>query len=212
MVRREALSTHVLARLLSCFIGHRSQVKVLGVFPANLIPSARAIRHTLHEHEACCFIANTDPHTLPGQHWVAFFIKPNPRAKNNFSVEFFDSYGMPMHIYEYLYAACQRKCYFSNIKHTNTLMLQHINSPVCGHYCVLFLYLRSCNSNGNSFASTLRFIANSGTNQTRRDNAIVFNIRSLSCRLRSSSSSNSRGLINVSTRGNQCCCARSNFQ
>ena len=53
----------------------------LGVFPADKIPT--------HPIADTCFVANTDPHYLPGTHWVAFYISPVKRAF------YFDSFGLP---------------------------------------------------------------------------------------------------------------------
>jgi hypothetical protein len=51
----------------------------VGVFPCNRIPKNI-------DRNPACIIANTDPHTKPGQHWVAFYIEDR-------HCEFFDSYG-----------------------------------------------------------------------------------------------------------------------
>lgn len=50
----------------------------IGVFLADEIPL------TLPSN--CCFIANTDPKTKAGQHWVTFFVTNEKKM-------FFDSYG-----------------------------------------------------------------------------------------------------------------------
>ena len=57
----------------------------LGVFPSNKLPRKRRYPSSL--------IANTDPDTKPGQHWIAMYF-PSKTKK-----EFFDSYGMPPSFY-----------------------------------------------------------------------------------------------------------------
>ncbi len=93
----------------------------LGVFPADKIP--------IVEYKPAAFIANTDPSTMPGQHWVAFFFSENQS-------EYFDSYGIPprpdFEVYlkklgEYKY---------------NDVTLQDFNTTVCGQYCIYFLHFR----------------------------------------------------------------------
>jgi hypothetical protein len=91
-------------------------------------------------YRARCFIANTDPSTAPGYHWVAFVVF----ASRPSIIYFFDSFGMPLTSYDDLYKTCLNKGYFSDthiVSSVNSRSLQGPASTVCGHYCILFLYL-----------------------------------------------------------------------
>ena len=55
-----------------------------GVFAADEVPKIIT--------SPCGFVANTDPSTEPGTHWVAFYFPSREKG------EFFDSYGYPLNI------------------------------------------------------------------------------------------------------------------
>ena len=55
-----------------------------GVYPADRLPE---IPNTFDRPKA--FVANTDNHDFPGQHWVAFYFPSKGPS------EYFDSYGLP---------------------------------------------------------------------------------------------------------------------
>ena len=74
------------------------------------------------------FVANTDPSTEPGTHWVAFYFPSREKG------EFFDSYGHSPEHYGF-------KSY--NIEIWNQHKLQSSWSNVCGHYCIFYLYHKS---------------------------------------------------------------------
>ena len=57
-----------------------------GVFPADEVPE-------IIDTFPCGFVANTDPSTEPGMHWVAFYFPSREKG------EFFDSYGNPPEYY-----------------------------------------------------------------------------------------------------------------
>ena len=100
-----------------------------GTFPKDRIPKK------IYKKFPISFIFNTDPHNLPGQHWVALFIDKN-RA------EYLDSFGLrPIccEIQNYL-----KKYKIKKIKY-NSYPLQSISSSTCGAYCILFIKMR-CNS------------------------------------------------------------------
>ena len=96
----------------------------LGVFAADELPSEFDV-----SNKPRCLIANTDPSSEVGSHWVAFYIIPFSKR-----YEFFDSYAIHPLIY------------FPNLKNNpsmiNPLSLQRLNSSVCGQYCIYYLYLR----------------------------------------------------------------------
>ena len=125
---------------MNALLASRStDVHFLGVFPFDQFPTASLCYPTTSLHSvntpALCTIINTDPSTSPGQHWVAFFKGPNAEQKQ---LEFFDSYGQTPLIYGFTFPP--------DIKIiSNTFPLQSLSTTVCGHYCILFLYLRSSN-------------------------------------------------------------------
>ena len=82
-----------------------------------------------------CFIANTHSSSEPGEHWVAFYVIDND------TLEFFDSYGQHPHVYfPHLHFVSQS--IYPLTLHYNNKKLQKLNSSVCGHYCLYYLYLR----------------------------------------------------------------------
>ena len=86
-----------------------------GVFAADQLPKLKTF--------PCGFVANTDPSTEPGMHWVAFYFPSTGKG------EFFDSYGHPPEYYG-----------FDEIETWNTRPIQSSWSEVCGQYCIFYLY------------------------------------------------------------------------
>ena len=83
----------------------------------------------------CSIIANTDPLHKPGEHWVALYLPPHSK-----SVEFFDSYGLsPATLHKDFETFCSRQ---GNQTIYNNVCLQNIDSQVCAHFCLFFLYSR----------------------------------------------------------------------
>ena len=149
-------------RLACCAVASRS-CSFMGVFSADQIPSREKLcsfaggtqrkrkkrkiggATAAKDQQPCCyrarsFIVNTDPSTLPGHHWVAFVVF----ADRSSVIYFFDSFGMPLTNYQELYNSCLNYAYFSDadiVTSVNTRSLQGATSTVCGHYCILFLYL-----------------------------------------------------------------------
>ena len=93
-----------------------------GVFPADQLPKTT-------DTFPCGFVANTDPSTEPGTHWVAFYFPSREKA------EFFDSYGRPPEYYGF-------KRY--DMETWNNRKLQSSWSEVCGQYCIFYLYHKGC--------------------------------------------------------------------
>ena len=104
--------------------------RFLGVFAADELPN----HISSSSPQPNCFIANTDPSSLGGSHWVAFYVLPDRRY------EFFDSYAIDPLIY-FPNSPLVLDSYPPHA--TNPKPLQRIDSSVCGHYCIYFLYLRS---------------------------------------------------------------------
>lgn len=94
-------------------------VVFLGVYPKDKVPRPTAY--------PACFVANTDPVTKPGEHWVAFYcMSPN-------YFEFFDSYGQSPSAYGFPHRT----------PHYNRKLIQSLTSSVCGQYCLFYIYFRS---------------------------------------------------------------------
>jgi len=95
----------------------------VGVFPSNRLPSLKKY--------PSCFIANEDPASKPGSHWVAFYIP------NKDTCEFFDTYG-----------GYTRNGHFKAFikKFDNTIVnANRVQSPistVCGQHALYFLFNR----------------------------------------------------------------------
>ena len=66
--------------------------KFCGVFPSDKLPQ------TIDKYP-CGFVANTDPSTKPGTHWMSIWIGPSDgKGENKRTVgEFFDSYMQLMY-------------------------------------------------------------------------------------------------------------------
>ena len=79
----------------------------LGIFAADTVPTTVNL--------PACYIANTDPISKPGTHWIAVFLDGKK--------EFFDSYGRPP----------PAKCAY------NTVRIQGPLSSTCGQYCLYYL-------------------------------------------------------------------------
>lgn len=79
-------------------------------------------------------IANTDPSTAPGEHWVLFFFRGT-------SVDFFDSLGRNIEAYhEDIRNFIDR--YSSEVNYLSH-RIQPLNSNMCGHFC-LYYALKCC--------------------------------------------------------------------
>ena len=78
------------------------------------------------------FVVNTDPSTLPGEHWVAIYITRDGEG------EYFDSYGQPVKLPEI------KTFLKKNARRTyhNRRPLQGPWTAVCGQYCIFFLLQR----------------------------------------------------------------------
>ena len=81
------------------------------------------------------FIVNTDPHDLPGKHWVCLYVPYNA------PIEFFDSLGHHPNFYsplfeKFIYSHSDEFIY-------STVPLQSNYSITCGHFC-LFYGVRRC--------------------------------------------------------------------
>ena len=105
----------------------RSDAKVrdmfLGVFPSDMIP--------VKEYPSS-LIVNTQPSSMNGEHWVAFFL---PRVG---VLEAFDSYGQNPGRYS---SWIKRWMGEDFVVMSNTVR-QNTDSTVCGQYCMFYVLLR----------------------------------------------------------------------
>lgn len=77
-------------------------------------------------------VMNTEPHTLPGEHWVAAFFAKDGQG------EFFDSYGREP---QGAMRALMNRCAW-NVKY-NQKPVQGLLASTCGHYCTYYLLHRA---------------------------------------------------------------------
>ena len=124
-----------LRRVMTKLLRH-SGVNFLGVYPSDHLPCVTV----LAARAPCCYIANSDPCTELGSHWVAFF-HSSPKT-----LEFFDSYGKTPSYYGLSIPNTMALKY-------NPLQLQADSSLLCGQWCILFLHRRA---QGTSFATLIR--------------------------------------------------------
>ena len=96
--------------------------RFLGVFSCDTIPK--------HPIKDTCFVSNTDPQHLPGQHWVAFYVASTGE------VYYFDSFGLPPLSAEFL-SFVERSAPFKWQR--NRIQLQDTSADTCGPHCVHFL-------------------------------------------------------------------------
>ena len=102
-------------------------------------------------------IVNTDPSTLPGEHWVCFYFPEKGPP------EFFDSLG---HHPEHYHPNFRNVLIVNGPDYLrNTERLQDYDSPYCGVYCLYYLVYRRL---GEDFQSILnRFGDDYSTNDAR---------------------------------------------
>ena len=102
----------------------KTSKKFCGVFPSDKLPQ------TIDKYP-CGLVANTDPSTKSGKHWVSIYLS-SPRKGS-----WFDSYGKSPESYGAAFTGFLEKHYddwdFNNRK------LQSDCSDVCGQYCIFFL-------------------------------------------------------------------------
>jgi hypothetical protein len=102
--------------------------KFCGVFPSDKLPQ------TIDRYP-CGFVANTDPSSEPGTHWVAFYFPSEQKG------EFFDSYGRAPEYYRDSFGDFLDK--HSCAWDFNRRKLQSAWSDVCGQYCIFYLSHRA---------------------------------------------------------------------
>jgi hypothetical protein len=105
--------------------------RFLGVFPRDWMPE---LPHS--PRLPVCYIMNSDPSSLPGSHWLAVF------ATDSDDLNFFDSFACPPAFYD---------IHFSSIAQSvASIALQSIDSTVCGHYCIYYLFHKALGHSNSS--------------------------------------------------------------
>ena len=117
-----------------------------GVFARNELP--------LDPIYPSCFIFNTAPRDMSGEHWLSVYYD-----KNGFC-DFFDSFGMPPENFN-------MKNYLNTTALSWKYNKQRIqgNSVYCGHYCILFLLFRAR-------SKTINFYRSFSDNYTENDSKL----------------------------------------
>ena len=77
-------------------------------------------------------IANTDPSTKSGSHWILFYFH------NNGNVEYFDSLGKTLSHYHYLIIIKTDKNNSNNYSRVVKKRIQPVNTTSCGQYCLYY--------------------------------------------------------------------------
>ena len=148
------------------------QVRILGVFPSDLIPFSHFLSSS-RESSLCC-IANTDPSTKPGTHWVAFYRD----LQNDSPLEFFDSYGQSPLSYGF-FSGNSKFPKDLPLSFNNTI-LQSLTSNVCGQYCLLFIHLRINSEQSKPLSFVVNKMLNLAPNSHLRDKCVAHLISALS--------------------------------
>lgn len=110
----------------------------LGVYACDELPAA------IHVKPPFGLVANTDPSTKPGKHWVGIFVARDGHG------EYFDSYGLgPLspHFLKFLNRTCG-----THWSH-NVRRLQGYDSTTCGHYVIAYLSHRCSGLTKENFFS-----------------------------------------------------------
>ena len=87
---------------------------------------------------------DTDLKDQPGNHWLALYA---PSAR---SIELFDSFGLSPSMYSLEFLDSLHSSY----------SLQSPSTSVCGHYCIVYIYLRSHNYSLYDIVDMLTDISN----------------------------------------------------
>lgn len=95
----------------------------VGVFASDRLPGSLPPRRPL------ILVANTDPHTKNGEHWVCLYIDNHG--------EYFDSFGeMPSEIFHrYMDKFCSTWL-------KNSVKIQSVLSAMCGHHVVTYALMK----------------------------------------------------------------------
>lgn len=107
---------------------HVTRPIFMGVFASDSLPEKI-------DHFPFLLIANSDPSTDSGSHWLAFYISSQEEG------EFFDSYGNQPSFYSHNFTKFMER--HSREIIFNSKHIQSNRSDVCGQYCLFFLIHRA---------------------------------------------------------------------
>ena len=138
---------------------HGTKVRWLGAFARDQIPDLK------HQRRPFALVINTDVATAPGQHWLALY---GPCGSSK--LEMFDSFGLDPKLYS-LDQSLASSFTFSN------RTIQDVSSKVCGHYALLFIYLRS---RGRSFDYTINSLEKNFTDASAARKMLDLSLAKLS--------------------------------
>ena len=110
---------------------HGTDVRWLGTYARDQIPPLE------HERQPFALVINMDVAAGPGKHWFAFYAH-----RGSTKIEMFDLFGLLPDFYSL----------DQSLIHFSTRSIQAFNTKVCGHYALLFIYLRS---RGYSFNNSI---------------------------------------------------------
>jgi len=82
-------------------------------------------------------VANTEPHTESGEHWIAIYVRDNADDV----IEYFDSYGRPPSDHYVLQLLRRNSQHYKYV--WNKYRLQGFETTVCGLYCLTYLKCRA---------------------------------------------------------------------
>ena len=99
----------------------------LGVFASDQVP-----HFDRRQRRPFALVVNTDPSNRPGAHWLAFYASADLSSP---PLEMFDSYGFSPSMHSLAYLATRI--------HSSSVSYQSIDSSICGHYCLFFLFNRA---------------------------------------------------------------------
>ena len=142
-------------------------------------------------------VANTDPASEPGKHWIAFYFDRHGH------LDYFDSYGLPPTVYPRLteFAAVN-----SRTQSYNDRPLQGFYSDVCGQYCIAFLAMRA---RDYTLTDVVNYYSGGrpgdGDALVAREVNSLYNIKKRKRIVFSSSSSRGSGVTQWQRQ--QCCCS-----
>ena len=106
----------------------KTSKKFCGVFPSDKLPQ------TIDKYP-CGIVANTDPSTKPGKHWISVYFSSPEKGS------WFDSYGKSPKFYGAVFTDfLEKHCDEWDV---NDRKLQSNWSDVCGQYCIFFLSHRA---------------------------------------------------------------------
>ena len=118
-----------------------ADVHWLGVFARDQVPPLGRC-----QRRPFALVVNTDPADNPGAHWLAFLASAGRPTEA--PLEMFDSYGLPPDMHSLAYLA--PRIYSSSTSY------QSLDSSVCGHYCLFFLFNRTHGLNYSTVERMLR--------------------------------------------------------